>query len=56
VSLGAHAELLEEPRHARIGLEVEPREEDAVPGEEIADAERVARVARADHAQAGEAP
>ena len=48
-------ELLEQLIHLRIGLQVQPGEPDPVPGQEIADPERVVRVTRADHTQAGEA-
>src|SRR5208283_355434 len=43
-------ELLEQLIHLRIGLQVQPGEPDPVPGQEIADPERVVRVTRADHA------
>ena len=54
VGLG-DAEVLEELVDVGIGLEVDPGEEHQVLGQEVADAERVGRVARADHAQAREA-
>ena len=53
VGLG-HAELLEQPVHLRVGLQIHPGEQHAVLGQEVADAEGVRGVARADHAQAGE--
>ena len=54
VSASVDAELLEQLVDLRVGLEVEPGEQHAVLGQEVADAEGVARVARADHAQARE--
>ena len=53
VGLG-DAELPEQAVHLRVGLEVEPGEQHAVLRQEVADAEGVLRVARADHAQPGE--
>ena len=50
------AELLEQLVHLRIGLQIEPGEQHAILGQEVADAEGVLGVARADHAQAGEFP
>ena len=55
VGLG-QPELLEQLVHLRVGLQVQPGERHAVLGQEIADPEGVLRVARADHAQAGEVP
>jgi hypothetical protein len=52
--VGLHAETVEQVRHVRILLEVEERVEDAVAREEVADAERIVPVPRADHARAGE--
>ena len=49
-----HAELFEQLVHLRVGLEIQPLERHAVFRQEIADAKGILRVARADHAQAGE--
>ena len=56
MSASRHAELFEQLVHLRIGLQIEPGEQHAVLGQEVADAEGVLGVARADHAQAGEVP
>ena len=50
VGLG-QAERLEQGVHLGVGLEVDPGEQHAVPRQEVADAEGVLRVARADHPQ-----
>ena len=54
VSASRHAELFEQLVHLRVGLQIQPGERHAVLGQEIADPKGVLRVARADHAQAGE--
>jgi hypothetical protein len=50
----AHAELLEQPAHLGVILEIEPGERHLVLGQEVADAQGVPRKARADDAQARE--
>ena len=40
--------------HLRIGLQIDPCEQSAVSGQEIADAESVLRITRPDHPQTGE--
>src|SRR5882724_1643217 len=49
-----HAELFEQPGHRRIIFQVEPGEEQAVAGQEVADAEGILGVAGAEDAEAGE--
>ena len=48
------AEMLEQLVDVRVRLEIDPGKEHEVLGQEVADAKRVRRVARADHAQARE--
>ena len=47
----AHSELFEQLTHLTVGFKVEPCERHAVLSQEFANPVRVARVARANHAQ-----
>jgi hypothetical protein len=49
-----HLEEIEQFRHFRVGLQVEPCERHEIPGQEVADPEGLLRIAGAHHARARE--